>query len=448
MEENNNEEVRTKEATSGEGNAINSAPQGSYITGTIGAVIGGAIASLPWILVYVYGNMIVAILAILIALGAFYGYKIAKGKMGKGLPAIISIVSVAIIVVLTTIVCPLVILSNEGMDVSLKTIKLLYENSEIASAIMQDALVSIAFTIVGIAGTIKSMKMQIKSGATDIKFSEQPLTEQFQKYLKEQAEETKKAFDSLGAINKENTAEKKEIINELIMTHNVAEKRAKANFQLLYNNGIIKKAQGKYYYDVENEETNISSARQTSATSNAKTGIITVVIVLVVVFAVVIIGAIASNANSSKKVTIPNTNISMHLSNDLRIYDTEEKIKEKFGEDYADYYDFAILDKDNQVEVYGFTAKKSTITGQPSAQELAEQNKTFADQNYTNVTPITTKKIGKIEFKHYTYNYGETTTYLGNLYIAEIEDKYLYIDCYADLGNQAKIDEVMNTLFK
>ena len=129
MEENNNE-VKTKETTSGEGNVINNAPQGSYITGIIGAVIGGAIASLPWVLVYVYGNMIVAILAVLIALGAFYGYKLVKGKMGKGLPAI-----------------------------------------------MQDALVSIAFTIVGIAGTIKSMKMQIKSGATDIKFSEQPLTE-------------------------------------------------------------------------------------------------------------------------------------------------------------------------------------------------------------------------------------------------------------------------------
>ena len=165
MEENNN----NVEANNGE--AINSASQGSYITGTIGAIIGGAIASLPWVLVYVYGNMIVAILAILIALGAFYGYKLAKGKMGKGLPAIIAIVSVAIIVVLTTIVCPLVIISKEAnMEASFKTIKLLYENKEVASAIMQDALVSIVFTIVGIAGIIKSMHAQIKSGSKDVKF--------------------------------------------------------------------------------------------------------------------------------------------------------------------------------------------------------------------------------------------------------------------------------------
>jgi hypothetical protein len=442
MEENNN----NVEANNGE--AINSASQGSYITGTIGAIIGGAIASLPWVLVYVYGNMIVAILAILIALGAFYGYKLAKGKMGKGLPAIIAIVSVAIIVILTTIVCPLVIISKEAnMEASFKTIKLLYENKEVASAIMQDALISIVFTIVGIAGIIKSMHAQIKSGSKDVKFSEQPLAEQFQKYVSEQAEETKKAFESLGAMNKENTAEKKEIINELVMTHNVAEKKAKANFQLLYNNGIIKKSQGKYYYDLENENSCISTARQTSTADGKKTVIISLVVVFVIIF-VIAIAAMVGSQDKTSKVTIPNTNIEMKISSDLRIYDTKQKIKEKFGEDYSEYYDFAILDKDSQVEVYGVTMKKSDITGEYTLQEIAENNKTFADTNYKEVTPIETKKLGKVEFKYYTYQYGEETTYLGNLYVADTGDRYLFIDCYADLGNQSKIDSVMKTLFK
>ncbi len=174
MEENNSQGVGTQEVVSGE--AMNNNPQGSYVTGTIGAIIGGAIASLPWVLVYVYGNMIVAILAILIAFGAFFGYKIAKGKMGKGLPAIIAIVSVAIIVLLTTIICPLIILADLGVDPSFETIQKVYDDERMVSAIMQDALVSIAFTILGIAGTIKSINKQIKAGSKDIKFSEQPQT--------------------------------------------------------------------------------------------------------------------------------------------------------------------------------------------------------------------------------------------------------------------------------
>ena len=182
MEENNSQGVGTQEVVSGE--AMNNNPQGSYVTGTIGAIIGGAIASLPWVLVYVYGNMIVAILAVLIALGAFYGYKIAKGKMGKGLPAIIAIVSVGIIVLLTTIICPLVILADLGVEPSFETIQRVYEDEKMASAIMQDALVSIAFTIIGIAGTIKSMRMQIKAGSKDIRFSEQPLSDDYKKYVR------------------------------------------------------------------------------------------------------------------------------------------------------------------------------------------------------------------------------------------------------------------------
>ncbi len=446
MEENNSQEVKTEKIASGE--AISNNPQGSYITGTIGAIIGGAIASLPWVLVYVYGNMIVAILAVLIALGAFYGYKIAKGKMGKGLPAIIAIVSVGIIVLLTTIICPLVILADLGVEPSFETIQRVYEDEKMASAIMQDALVSIAFTIIGIAGTIKSMRMQIKAGSKDIKFSEQPLSDDYKKYVKEQAEETKKAFDSLGALNSENTAEKKEIINELVMTHNVIERKAKANFQLLYNNGIIKKVKGKYYYDVENEEANVNGARQNNPATNRKNSIITLAIVFVVFFVVIMIGVIAYNA-SIEKVTIPNTEISVNAPSDLYIYDTKEKITKKFGSDYADYYCFAVLDKDNKVEVYASTISKKEIDpSYDTLDKVAAKDKTYADANYDDVTEVLTKKIGKTEFKYYTYTYGEETRYIGNLYVADAGDVYLFIDCYADLGDQSEIDSAMKTLFK
>lgn len=42
------------------------------------SLIGGIIGTIPWVLVYVYGNMIVAILAVFIAMAAWKGYKLAK----------------------------------------------------------------------------------------------------------------------------------------------------------------------------------------------------------------------------------------------------------------------------------------------------------------------------------------------------------------------------------
>ena len=58
----------------------------NYVLGVIGSIIGALIATLPWILMYIYGEMMLSLLAILIAFGAFYGYKLFKGKIDKKLP--------------------------------------------------------------------------------------------------------------------------------------------------------------------------------------------------------------------------------------------------------------------------------------------------------------------------------------------------------------------------
>ena len=61
----------------------NNSARGSYLFGIIGALIGGIIGSIPWILVYVYGNMMFSALAIFIAAGEFLGYKLCRGKIDK-----------------------------------------------------------------------------------------------------------------------------------------------------------------------------------------------------------------------------------------------------------------------------------------------------------------------------------------------------------------------------
>ena len=69
-----------------------------YLMGILGATIGGFIASLPWILVYVYGNMIFSLLALPIALGAWKGYQLLKGKQDGKLPYIVAIISLIVII--------------------------------------------------------------------------------------------------------------------------------------------------------------------------------------------------------------------------------------------------------------------------------------------------------------------------------------------------------------
>ena len=79
-----------------------------YVLGTIGALIGAFVGAIPWILMYVYGNTIYALLSILIVVGSFYGYKLTKAKIDKKLPVILSITSFISITVTTLVIIPII----------------------------------------------------------------------------------------------------------------------------------------------------------------------------------------------------------------------------------------------------------------------------------------------------------------------------------------------------
>lgn len=150
----------------------------SYITGTIGAIIGGLVGAIPWILTYSFANMIVAALAVLIVGGAYLGYKIFKGRIGKGFPVILTIVSLLVVTIVTTVICPMILIAQSGYNVAFYNLESLYtsENrANVKEAIIQDLIISLLFTIIGIAAIIHSISIQIKNGATseNLKFSTQ-----------------------------------------------------------------------------------------------------------------------------------------------------------------------------------------------------------------------------------------------------------------------------------
>ena len=91
----------------------------SYLTGILGAILGGVIAAIPWVLTYVYGNMMLSLLALIIGAGEFYGYKLCKGKMTTKLPIIIMVIAIIIVTVVTLLVIPFMLLQKNGMEANI-----------------------------------------------------------------------------------------------------------------------------------------------------------------------------------------------------------------------------------------------------------------------------------------------------------------------------------------
>lgn len=141
---------------------------GNYITGIIGALIGSVIATLPWILCYVYANMMWSILAVFIAAGAYKGYELLKGKIDNKVPVIIVIVSVVAITIATLVIIPNLLIIKDYGSFSMDLFKKLYEVDEFKKAILGDYAFSLLFTFLGISGVVGRIKAGIAMGETKI----------------------------------------------------------------------------------------------------------------------------------------------------------------------------------------------------------------------------------------------------------------------------------------
>ena len=229
--------------------------KGSYITGIIGAVIGGIIATIPWILVYVYGQMMFSILAALIAFGEYYGYKMARGKVNKKLPVILMVMALVIVSITTLVVIPGLLIHNEGIAVTTENIQRLYQNSEFSTAIVKDFVISFIFTILGASIVTSNVKRKLSNNEKDGKDSSKNTT-QINEIQKAAIELLKPIFTKYEATTQEKAMLKDEVIAE------VEDKRkAKYSFSYLKQLGIIKKYKGKFYYVEDAENNTIGSTK-------------------------------------------------------------------------------------------------------------------------------------------------------------------------------------------
>lgn len=263
----------------------NKKASGNYFTGIIGAIIGGAIGAVPWIIAYIYGNMMIALLAILIAGGAYYGYKICKGKITKKVTIIITIISIIIVALVTLLIIPVILIHTEGINTNLATIQYLYQDEEFTSGIIRDTLIAIIFTAVGVAVVNSSIKKDLEEGVTN----KEQTPEEFAKEKQEAISKIKPIFEKYNAVTKEHTIDKIELEAELEL--NKIDKKLLTTLQSVE---IVKKEKGKFYYNAENENKEITPKKKMSKSNIV--AIVVAVIAIIAVIAIVIYGYNQKNA--------------------------------------------------------------------------------------------------------------------------------------------------------
>ncbi len=253
--------------------------KGSFATGLLGAVLGGLIATIPWILMYVYGNMMLSALSIVIAAGEFYGYKLFNGKITKKLPITIMILAVLIVALTTLVIIPTFLIMNEGVNVSIASIKTLYQNEQFTQAIIKDSIVAVIFTLVGASVITANIKRQLQNGnIDDIDLSNSKEAEALKK---NSIEKIKPIFERFNAMEKEHGILKDELNAEV-----AEDEELKNALNTLKAYKIVKKSGGRFYYSTESEDKQLKTKNKN--VSKFITILIAVILVVIMVAVVVL----------------------------------------------------------------------------------------------------------------------------------------------------------------
>ena len=425
--------------------------KGSYILGTIGAVLGGLVATLPWILTYIFAqNLVIPVLATLIPVGAFLGYKIFGGKVKKGFGPIVSIISILIIVLITTMLCPTILMIQAEYEPTWENLKGLYSETreEIRQMIIEDLAIGLLFTIVGIVIVLKFIRKQVRNalGEEILKAEHQAKKE----ILKEQTQAIKNAFLNFNSTNQENAIKKKVIIKELREIFGLKRKKAKLYFKNTKINGILKKYKGKYYYDQENEEEKLENFKKIKKRLFPWVKFIITILLLAILSVV----GIYIYSNMSREHAVSDSGISVYINHkEQDYYGTDEEITNAFNKQAAEYYDFILIDKANKYEMYGVAIPNLKYEDKEFDAIMQE------DRDYWNkvlgeempISEVANKEFGDGTVKEYHYEY---TSDSGKecraiIYLVKGKLSYLWINVYTDSDVELNaVDEIIEKLLK
>lgn len=434
--------------------------KGSYITGTIGALFGGIVILIPWIIRYLFARrnfpttLLSMLCTILLPFGTFLGYKIFNGKIRKPCLKINALVSIVLIILFTLILCPIALIIEAEYPVNFENWISLFSDlrADVRSLILEDSIAGIVLTIIGIIASNIVIKKQVEKLLTVEEIRD--LKERPKEQLKEKAEILKKTCVTLNCMNKENAKKKKIIVRELKNTYSLKRRKAKQYFSVCKIAKFLKRYRGKYYYDENDSENKIANVKKITSRYKLLRTIkfIFKLIITVILLAVITTGIIILvRLNTKKHYIIPNTDIELTVNDYQNLYGNGEEIAKEFGEKIALSYDFIITDKAETYEMEGIVVDKKYYEG-TDINELIQADREYCLQ-VTNeeMSEISDIKFGNTEFKiyHYNYNGNNNARYLAVVYLHEAEENYVWIFAYADTGVEVeKINKVLENMFK
>lgn len=387
----------------------------NYLVGIIGALIGAFIGAIPWVLMYVFGNMMYAILAILIVICSFYGYKITKATIDKKLPIILSIASFISITVTMFVIIPICMMIQNEVEVSTETFEILYSNDQFLTAMVGDYIISLLFCLVVIGGIIVNLNKQIKNGveSKDIKIIAQDAGNE--EFSKEDIEVVKNAFERNECMSKEHTITKELILEELERTFD--KEKAERIFEYLKIQKIIRKKSGKYYF--------LEKAQKNTFYRYGVTSIRTFIIVMVIAVALAGIIIFTEDQNNttnnlgesstveSRTYDFGVNNLKLEVPEDMHILSAEE-ITYYFAPEYANMYDCLAASDDFNKIIMVFSREK---TDQSAKDYLSES---IGDEDIE----IKEEKINDNTFYTVAFTYEDN------------EQNYITINCVYDAGDK------------
>lgn len=294
----------------------------NYVLGTIGALIGGLLFSIPWILMYVYGNMLLSLLAFVIAFGAFKFYKLFKGKVTKKTPIIITIVSLLAITIATFVIIPILLVNKEGFGFQFEILKTLYANNEFVGALLWDYVMSVLFTILGIGGIIRNIQNEAYQNKGIVS---EDIEDIIDLPFAEQAEKLEKVYEKYDAFNKNNMVPTSLIISNLPL------RQGGKILKQMRKTGVIVVKFGKTYFDKE-AVSNENIARKNRKASQLNTFLVGLLATILVVGSVIACIVISSTSNDNKTEEKLD-NLKSYTYKDINI-----KLPDTFKEQEADGY--------------------------------------------------------------------------------------------------------------
>ena len=199
--------------------------------------------SLPWIICYIYFDLMLSALAIIIGYGAFKGYKMVSKEIDGSVIWIVTINSLLVVTFVTLFIIPLLLLNENGYQMSIENLKVLYSYNSFRSAIIKDYSISFIFTLLGISLPVSNIKKALMTNDNtdvDIKLINENTM------LKNEIECTRKIFEKKNAFSKNNTISKEEILKSLSKEYNKLSKNIFLNFRFQH---IIKKHNKEYYFN-------------------------------------------------------------------------------------------------------------------------------------------------------------------------------------------------------